>query len=150
VREVLAKLAGGNRRSIGRSEEVVSDIMRDPTLFEAVFGGMLSEDPLIRMRSADAVEKFTASHPEYLQAHKETLIGQVASVEQQEVRWHVAQMLPRLELNTDERAAAFSIFCSATSTTGARSSRPSPCRPSPTLHKMMSPYGLRRSSCSRI
>jgi len=110
VHEVLAKLEGGDRRSIGRSEEVVADVMRDPALFEVVFGGMLSEDPLIRMRCADAVEKVTAAHPEYLQTHKERLINQVATVEQQEVRWHVAQMLPRVDLNADEHAAAYAVL----------------------------------------
>jgi hypothetical protein len=110
VHEVLAKLTGGDRRSIGASEEVAADVIRDPTLFDVVFGGMLGDDPLVRMRCADAVEKITATHPEYLQPHKEKLISQVAGVEQQEVRWHVAQMLPRLDLNADERAAAFSVL----------------------------------------
>jgi hypothetical protein len=110
VYEVLARLTGGDRRSTGRSEEVVADIMRDPTLFDVVFDGMLSERLLIRMRSADAVEKVTAAYPEYLQIHKEKLISQVASVEQQEVRWHVAQTLPRLDLTPGERGAAFSIL----------------------------------------
>ncbi len=110
MHEVLTKLTGGDRRSIGRSEEVVADVMRDPTLFDVVFGGMLSEDPLIRVRCADAVEKITAARPEYLRAHKEKLINQVADVEQQEVRWHVAQMLPRLDLNTEERAVALSVL----------------------------------------
>jgi hypothetical protein len=96
--------------SIGASEEVVADVIRDPTLFDVVFGGMLGEDPLVRMRCADTVEKITATHPEYLRPYKEKLISQVAGVEQQEVRWYVAQMLPRLDLNADERAATFSVL----------------------------------------
>jgi hypothetical protein len=71
---------------------------------------MSSEDPLVRMRSADVVEKITTVHPEYLQPHKEKLIRQIANVEQQEVRWHVAQMLPRLYLDPAERAVVFSIL----------------------------------------
>jgi predicted thioredoxin/glutaredoxin len=62
--------------------------MGDPPLFEIVFDGMLSDDPLIRMRSADAIEKITAKRPEYLQPYKEKLIKQIAKSEQQEVRWH--------------------------------------------------------------
>ncbi len=110
MRKVLEKLAGGGRRSIGRSDEVVSDVLEDPTLFDAVFGSMLNEDPLIRMRSADAVEKITAEYPEYLPPYKEKLIQQVAGTEQQEVRWHVAQMLPRLSLTWEERAVVLSIL----------------------------------------
>lgn len=110
MHEVLAKLADGDRRSIGRSNEVVKDVLNDPTLFDVVFGGMLNGDPLIRMRPADAIEKITANHPEYLRPYKEKLIRQVANIEQQEVCWHVAQMLPRLRSNREERAAVFRIL----------------------------------------
>lgn len=85
-------------------------MLNDPTLFEVVFYGMLSDDPIIRMRSADAAEKITARHPEHLQPHKTKLIQQVARIEQQEVRWHVAQMIPRLELSEEERAVVVEIL----------------------------------------
>ena len=110
MNNVLKKLEGGDRRSIGRVSEVVADVLNDPSLFEAVFNGMLSDGPIIRMRSADAVEKITANHPEYLQPYKEKLIQQVARINQQEVRWHVAQMLPRLELSKEERAVIVEIL----------------------------------------
>ncbi len=108
--EVLNKLAGGDRRSIGNSNEVVADVIRDPSLFEPVFNGMLNDDPLIRMRSADAVEKISAKHPEYLQPYKEQLIKQVAKSEQQEVRWHVAQMIPHLDLTREEQTTVLEIL----------------------------------------
>jgi hypothetical protein len=101
--DILEKLKGGDRRSIGRANEVVDDVLRDPKLFDAVFRGMLSDDPVVRMRAADAVEKITAKHPAYLDPHKAVIIDQVSAVEQQEVRWHVAQMVPRLTLNEEER-----------------------------------------------
>ena len=108
--DVLKKLEGGDRRSIGKANEVVAEVLNDPSLFEAVFNAMLSDDPIIRMRSADAVEKITAKHPEYLQPYKRKLIQQVAKIEQQEVRWHVAQMFPRLELSKEERAVIVEIL----------------------------------------
>lgn len=61
MHEILQKLTGGDFRSTGRSEEVVEDVIRDPSLFAVVFHGMLSDDPLIRMRSADAIEKITSA-----------------------------------------------------------------------------------------
>ena len=107
---VLDKLKGGDRRSIGRVDEVVTDVRGDPGLFDAVFCGMLADDPIVRMRAADAVEKITADHPEYLRPYKQKLVEQVARVNQQEVRWHVAQMLPRLEWSQEERAAIVGIL----------------------------------------
>ena len=108
--DLLKKLEGGDRRSIGRVNEVVAQVLDDPSLFEVVFDGMLSHDPLIRMRSADAVEKITAQHPEYLQPYKKKLIQQVAKIDQQEVRWHVAQMFPRLELGEEEQAVVVELL----------------------------------------
>lgn len=58
---LLEKLLGGDRRSIGEANEVVGDVLRDPSLFGVVFESLLNDDPLIRMRAADAVEKITAT-----------------------------------------------------------------------------------------
>ena len=102
--QILKKLEGGDLRSIGRSEEVVQDILENPALFGEVFDGMLSEDPRVRMRSADALEKVSSRHPEYLQPFKNRLINEISKIEQQELRWHVAQMFSYLAVSTQERA----------------------------------------------
>lgn len=105
----VAKLGGGDRRSIGRSDEVVADILADPSLFDLIFDAIASDDPLIGMRAADAVEKVTARRPELLRPHKRRLLTELALIPQQEVRWHVAQMLPRLSLSALERRQAAAI-----------------------------------------
>lgn len=110
MNDLLKKLAGGDRRSIGRSDEVVAEVLASPAQFPLIFEGLLNDDPLIRMRAADAVEKITARHPGYLQPYKNQLITQVARINQQEVRWHVAQMLPRLEWSEAERAQVVEIL----------------------------------------
>ena len=101
--EILLKLKGGDLRSIGRAEEVVADILQNPALFGEVFEGMLNDDPLVRMRSADALEKVSSKHPEYLQPFKNRLMNEVSQIKQQEVRWHVAQMFSYLEVSRVER-----------------------------------------------
>jgi hypothetical protein len=72
----------------------------------------LNADPLLRMRCADAVEKITVQHPEYLFPYKTRLIQEVAAIGQREVRWHVAQMLSRLELTPAERHTVAEILIS--------------------------------------
>ena len=62
------------------------------------------------MRAADAVEKITAERPDLLHSHKSRLLRRVANVDQQEVRWHVAQMIPRLHLTPTERVLAIKIL----------------------------------------
>ena len=110
MENILKKLEGGDRRSIGRVNEVVAEVLNDPSLFKVVFNGMLDDDPLIRMRSADAVEKITVQHPEYLRPFKRKLIHEVSKIEQQEVRWHIASMFPRLDLSKEERKVVVKIL----------------------------------------
>ncbi|MDH4082203.1 MAG: hypothetical protein OEV99_01330 [Nitrospira sp.] len=109
-RAVLDTLKGGDRRSIGRSNQVVKIVRRRPALFPALIDGMYHEDELVRMRAADAVEKLTVTNPEWLRPFKRRLIGLAACAEQQELRWHLAQMLPRLELSRRDRMVVAAIF----------------------------------------
>src|SRR3989338_90303 len=100
---VLRKLEGGARRSVGRSERVVADVLGNPDLFGVLVTGLSSENAILRMRAADAMEKISLMHPEYLWPHHDFLIEQAARSDQKEVRWHLAQMLPRLKLTSTER-----------------------------------------------
>ena len=107
---LLQRLAGGDRRSIGRVEEVIAAVRVRPSLFPVLVRGMVCEDPVVRMRAADAAEKLSAERPQLLRPHKRRLLRDVAAVEQQEVRWHLAQMVPRLRLTQRERAAAVELL----------------------------------------
>lgn len=85
----LPLLTGGDRRSIGRSADVVAAVCVDPALFPVVFDAMLAADPLIRMRAADAVKKITAQQPELLTPYTARILNEIGAVPQAEVRWHV-------------------------------------------------------------
>jgi HEAT repeat protein len=107
---ILTLLEGGDRRSIGRAGEVAAMVTKDPRLFPELIAGLWSEDPLVRMRAADATEKFTRANREFLQPYKKELLGLMAETRQQELRWHLAAMIPRLELNARERQRAASFM----------------------------------------
>ena len=65
--KILSKLRGGDRRSIGKVAEVVSAVRKTPDLFNDLVTGLFEEDPLVRMRAADAMEKISSDNPEFLQ-----------------------------------------------------------------------------------
>ena len=94
--KVLDKLKGGDRRSIGRADEVVSDIQKNQSLFKEVFNGLYIDDHVVRMRSADVVEKISRKNPGLLAGFEKTIIKELSQIEQQEVCWHIALLLPRL------------------------------------------------------
>src|ERR1700723_99387 len=107
---LLQKLSGGDRRSIGRSNEVASQVLAHPAYCRYVVGGLIADDPVIRMRSADAIEKITTRRPELLHPHIRKLLAVAGSTDQQEIRWHAARIIPRLKLTTKERSVALDIL----------------------------------------
>jgi hypothetical protein len=109
-KNILALLTGGDRRSIGRSDQVAAMVSKEPRLFPKLIAALWSENPLIRMRAADAAEKVTRNNPELLQPYKKELLGLTAEATEQELRWHLAAMVPRLLLNAKERQLAVSLL----------------------------------------
>lgn len=108
--KLLEKLTGGDRRSIGRAEAVAGLVLRRPALFAELIHGLHAADPLVRLRAADAAEKVSVQQPDLLRPFKAQLLSLLDEAEQQELRWHLAQMVPRLSLNKKERFRAASAF----------------------------------------
>lgn len=99
-------LNGGDRRSIGRANEVARLILKHPRRFSELIACLWHDDPTVRMRAADAAEKVSAQKPRLLDRHKRELLGLLAEAEQIELRWHLAAMVPRLRLSPAERHRA--------------------------------------------
>jgi hypothetical protein len=93
---------------IGRSDQVAAMVCKTPGLFPELIAGLWSGDPLVRMRAADAAEKVTRKKSELLRPYKKELLGLMAETDQQELRWHLAAMVPRLRLNAKERQIVIS------------------------------------------
>ena len=100
--DILKKLRGGDLRSIGQANEVAQEIEKNSALFGAVFSGLYDRDPVVKMRSADVIEKVTKNKPELLSGYTSQVISILVSAEQQEVCWHLAQVAPRLECTANE------------------------------------------------
>ena len=107
---ILAKLKGGDRRSIGNVRAVVAAVGKEPGLFKTLVAGLFDRDPVVRMRAADAMEKLSADDPRLLQPFKSNLVDLAQQTRQQELRWHLAQMIPRLDLTPPETNTATDIF----------------------------------------
>ena len=105
---LAALLEGSDRRSIGRSNEAVGLLLKQPKFFGELIACLWHEDPTVRIRAADAAEKVSAQNPRFLSRYKSQLLGLLAETEQIEVRWHLAQMVPRLKLTARERERAAS------------------------------------------
>jgi hypothetical protein len=109
-KNILVLLEGGDRRSTGRSDRVAAAVSNDPRLLPKLISGLWSPNPLVRMRAADAAEKVTRKNPGLLTPYKKELLGLMTEATQQELRWHLAAMIPRLPLNATERQLAMSVL----------------------------------------
>ena len=108
--DVLSKLRGGDRRSIGKVNEVAGAVRKKPDLFKHLVTGLFEDDPIVRMRAADAMEKISLDNPELLHPFKRKLIQLAKDSPQQELRWHLAQMIPRLKLTPKETSTLAEIL----------------------------------------
>jgi HEAT repeat protein len=104
--QIAVMFKGSDRRSIGRSNEVVRLVLKDPRRFGELMAFLWDADPIIRTRAADAAEKVSAKKPRLLDRYKSELLGLLAETEQIELRWHLALMIPRLKLAALEHQRA--------------------------------------------
>lgn len=107
---ILSKLRGGDRRSVGNVSAVIATVAKNPDLFSDLVNGLFDSDPVVRMRAADAMEKISGDEPRSLQPFKARLVDLAQQTRQQELRWHLAQMIPRLELTYQETKTVTNIF----------------------------------------
>lgn len=62
------------------------------------------------MRAADALEKASVARPGLLRPYKRVLLALARRATQQELRWHLAQLVPRLPLSVRQRRAAAALL----------------------------------------
>ena len=103
-------LSYGDLRSAGKSEDVIKLVLDNHDLFDNVVNSIFSDNPATRMRASDAVEKLTIEHPEWLKPYKKLFLSKIAEIDQKEVKWHVAQILPRFKLTPKEREKVFNLM----------------------------------------
>ncbi len=99
-------LAGGDRRSIGEANRAAAIVLRQPQRVRELVGCLWSDDAVVRMRAADALEKVSITRPDLIQPFAKELLGLAEETTQQELRWHLALMAPRLQLARADRARA--------------------------------------------
>jgi len=110
MKNLISMLKGGDRRSIGRVNEVVRTVIKEPERFRELVDGLLTDDEVVRMRCADTIEKVAQARPDWLKPHTNFFLEEAAGHSQQEIRWHMAQIMPLLPLTPPQRAHAIQLL----------------------------------------
>ena len=108
--DLVATLSGGDRRSIGRANEVADRVGDLASAAAQLLLAIEGDDPVVRLRAADALEKASAKSPSILEPLKGDLLRLLKDHPQMEVRWHLIQMTPRLCLGQRERQEAVELL----------------------------------------
>ena len=101
------KLSGGDLRSPGDTKSIIKLIVNQDD-FDILFSFLFITDRLVVMKAADSVEKITRINYRYLDKHKSSLLSLMSSAIDKELKWHLAQIVPRLKLSNCEKAEVFS------------------------------------------
>lgn len=102
-------LLGKDLRSVSRSKEVVRSVV-DQESFDELFSFLLHHERLLVMRAADAIEKITLQHPEFLLPHKMQLLSLLRSSIHKELKWHMALLISRVMLGEEELREVWGIL----------------------------------------
>ena len=94
-------LLGKDLRTIRQNSVVVNSIHNQHT-FDELFSLVFHHERTLVMRAIDAVEKVTLKHPEFLISHKSQLLEVLNSADHKELKWHIAQLIPRVDLTVAE------------------------------------------------
>jgi hypothetical protein len=106
----LKYLSGGDLRSIGKSDSVIPKINTQQD-FDELFKCLYHHDRIVVMRAADCIEKITATNPVYVTKHKKEIFDLSRTSTNKELVWHLAQLIPRLNLNGNDLKEAWNILC---------------------------------------
>jgi hypothetical protein len=94
-------LLGKDLRKV-RQNGIVVRAVKDQRSFDELFSLVFHHERPLVMRAVDAVEKITIKHPEFLMPHKTQLMSVLKGADHKELKWHLAQLIPRLELSKAE------------------------------------------------
>jgi hypothetical protein len=107
--EFTRLLLGNDLRKLKHNNKVI-EAVNDQKSFDELFRLVFHQDRALVMRAADAVEKIAAKNPTYLKPHKAELLSVLKNAEHQELKWHIAQLIARIDLDKTELTEAMHIL----------------------------------------
>ena len=99
--DIARLLIGSDLRTIKQNDTVIRSV-NDQKSFDELFKLIFHHERTLVMRAADAVEKLTVKHSEYLRTHKSELLRALKSADHKELKWHIAQLITRVDLTSKE------------------------------------------------
>ena len=104
--DFLEILIGGEPRTLHGVTDVLAGLRGDPSRIGELIDCCSAADAVVRMRAADALEKFARERPELLASLVDRLDAELAASTQPSIQWHLAQLWGQVPLTPAQRARA--------------------------------------------
>ncbi len=101
MNQIIEWLSGGDQRSDGTSNEIVSIVLEMPDIFDDLFEALFNADSVVRGRASDALEKIGRTRPDLFGKHISAIIQVAKEDENFAVRFHLAMLLGHLAIYDD-------------------------------------------------
>jgi hypothetical protein len=109
VAGVRDTLSGGTRTSIGDADQVIKKLLKAPSGLDDVYKLFLDEDPVVAMRASYVAMRVAEQKPESVKPFTKNLLKNLELYTQQEVRWHIPQLLVHLDLTKAQKQRAYEV-----------------------------------------
>jgi hypothetical protein len=105
-------LSGGTRTSVGEADKVIQQLLKNATKLNEIYGLFLDEDPVVAMRASYVAMKVAEQSPQSVNPFTKDVLKNLDLYVQQEVRWHIPQLLVHMELSKAQRKRAYEVVMS--------------------------------------
>ena len=102
-------LTGGTRTSVGEADQVIKKLLKAPSGLSEIYGLFLDEDPVVAMRASYVAMRVAEQNPESVAPFAKNLLKDLELYTQQEVRWHIPQLLVHLNLTKTQKRRAYEV-----------------------------------------
>jgi hypothetical protein len=109
VAGVRDTLSGGTRTSVGDADQVIKKLLKAPSGLDDVYKLFLDEDPVVAMRASYVAMRVAEQKPESVKPFTKDLLKNLELYTQQEVRWHIPQLLVHLDLTKAQKQRAYEV-----------------------------------------
>ena len=110
MKSVREKLTGGTRTSVGSADEVIQKLLKNTAGLSVIYDLFLDEDPVVAMRASYVAMKVAEQKPDSVEPFAKDLLKNLNLYTQQEVRWHIPQLLAHLNLSLAQRRKAYEVL----------------------------------------
>lgn len=102
-------LSGGTRTSVGAADQVIAKLVKTPAGLSEIYKLFLDDDPVVAMRASYVAMRVAEQKPESVEPFAKDLLKNLELYTQQEVRWHIPQLLVHLNLTKAQKKRAYEV-----------------------------------------